>query len=64
MSINQSEADSLASRGAVLWGTNCRLRGSRTREVLGWKPVEKALAEEIPETFRMEAWRLGLSSRP
>lgn len=57
------EADKLTPHASVILGTNARVEARRAREVLGWKPVQKSLEEEIPETLQAEAERLGVSSK-
>lgn len=57
------EADKLTPHASVILGTNARVEARRAREVLGWKPAQKSLEEEIPETLQAEAERLGVSSK-
>jgi nucleoside-diphosphate-sugar epimerase len=57
--VGHEEADKLSSHGAVLWGTNAQQNPQRARQLLGWQPNGKSLEEEIPETVRVEAARLG-----
>ncbi|KAJ0418657.1 NAD(P)-binding protein [Aspergillus carlsbadensis] len=57
--VGHEEADTLSSHGAVLWGTNAQQNSQRARQLLGWEPKGKSLKEEIPETVRVEAARLG-----
>ncbi|KAL4786896.1 hypothetical protein BJX76DRAFT_320057 [Aspergillus varians] len=45
---------------AASWGWNSRGKALRGREVLGWKPQERSLEDEIPDIISSEASRLGL----
>ncbi|KAF7592332.1 hypothetical protein BBP40_000388 [Aspergillus hancockii] len=45
---------------AASWGWNSRGAALRARKVIGWKPQERSLEEEVPEIIRSEAARLGL----
>lgn len=45
---------------AASWGMNSRAKAGRARKILGWKPLERSLGEEIPEIVRSEAARAGL----
>ncbi|KAL2813383.1 hypothetical protein BJX63DRAFT_394273 [Aspergillus granulosus] len=57
--VDHEEADKLSSHGAVLWGTNAKQNSQRARQLLGWEPNGKSLEEEIPNTVKVEATRLG-----
>ncbi|KAL4953922.1 hypothetical protein BDW69DRAFT_147100 [Aspergillus filifer] len=46
---------------AASWGWNSRGQAQRAREVLGWKPQERSIEEEVPDVIAAEASRLGLS---
>lgn len=50
----------LRPHASYLWGTNSRSKAIRARKLLGWSPKEKSLNENIAETVRIEAKRLGL----
>ncbi|GKT87504.1 nucleoside-diphosphate-sugar epimerase [Colletotrichum tofieldiae] len=45
---------------AASWGMNSRGVAVRARKVLGWKPQEKSLEDEVPTIVRSEAVRAGL----
>ncbi|OJJ01912.1 hypothetical protein ASPVEDRAFT_83434 [Aspergillus versicolor CBS 583.65] len=45
---------------AASWGMNSRGVAERARKILGWKPQERSLYEELPDIVRSEAGRLGL----
>lgn len=45
---------------AASWGMNSRGVSERARKILGWKPQERSLKEELPQIVRSEAARLGL----
>lgn len=45
---------------AASWGMNSRGVAERAKRVLGWKPQERSLTEELPEIVRSEAARMGL----
>jgi len=45
---------------AASWGMNSRGKAVRARKVLGWKPRERSLEDEIPNIVRSEAARAGL----
>ncbi|GME27575.1 uncharacterized protein K452DRAFT_296527 [Neofusicoccum parvum] len=61
--VSVEEADQLSPHGGILWGTNARCEARRAAELLGWKPVQKSLEEEIPETVAAEAQRLGVTPK-
>jgi hypothetical protein len=44
---------------AASWGLNSRGSAQRARKVLGWKPVEKSIEEEVPAIVKSEAARLA-----
>lgn len=44
---------------AASWGMNSRGVAQRARKVLGWKPVQNSLSEEIPAVVKSEAARLA-----
>lgn len=50
----------LRPHASYMWGTNSRCKAIRARKLLGWSPKEKSLNEDIAETVRIEAKRLGL----
>lgn len=45
---------------AASWGMNSRGVAVRARKVLGWKPQEKSLEDEVPTIVRSEAAKAGL----
>ncbi|KAJ5711493.1 hypothetical protein N7488_005649 [Penicillium malachiteum] len=58
-SVSASEADELAGKGSVFWGTNARQRSQRSSELLGWTPKAHSLEQDIPLTLKAEAMRLS-----
>ncbi|KAL2839856.1 NAD(P)-binding protein [Aspergillus pseudodeflectus] len=52
--------NSAAGFEAASWGMNSRGVAARAKKILGWKPQERSLVEELPEIVRSEAARLGL----
>ncbi|KAA8650812.1 hypothetical protein EYZ11_006200 [Aspergillus tanneri] len=58
--LDHDEADRLSAHAGILWGTNAQQNSQRARQVLGWSPKGKSLEEEIPDTVRVEASRLGM----
>ncbi|KZF22419.1 NAD(P)-binding protein [Xylona heveae TC161] len=58
-SVDPAKADSLVGHASIVLGTNARAESLRANELLGWKPVERSLVEDIPETVKSEAERLG-----
>ncbi|KAI9147301.1 nucleoside-diphosphate-sugar epimerase [Paramyrothecium foliicola] len=52
--------NSSAGFEAASWGMNSRAKAIRARKVLGWKPQQQSLEDEIPNIVRSEAARLGL----
>ncbi|KAL4876735.1 NAD(P)-binding protein [Aspergillus karnatakaensis] len=57
--LSHEEADKLSGHAAVLWGTNAQQNSQRARQLLQWEPKGKTLEDEIAETVRVEAVRLG-----
>ncbi|KAJ0143396.1 hypothetical protein HZ326_13825 [Fusarium oxysporum f. sp. albedinis] len=47
----------------VLFGTNARSGAQRAEKVLGWKPENESLEQEIPRAVAQEAWALGLKGK-
>lgn len=45
---------------AASWGLNSRASALRAKKVLGWKPQEKSLEDEVPAIVKSEAARLKL----
>ena len=60
VSISADEADQLSPHAKYLWGTNSRCRAVRARKILGWRPVEGSIEDEIPVAIEIEAKSLGL----
>jgi len=57
-SVSSEEANQIMPHGAVLLGTNAKLKSSRARRDLRWKPSAMSLAEDIPLMVEAEAERL------
>ena len=60
--ISHDEADILSPHAGVLWGTNAQQDSQRARRLLGWSPTGPSLEEDIVETVKVEAQRLGLGA--
>lgn len=58
-SINEAVKSS-AGFEAASWGMNSRGKAKRARKVLGWKPQERSLSEEVPDIVRSKATKAGL----
>ena len=52
--------NSVAGFEAASWGMNSRGVAVRARKLLGWKPQERSLSDELPDIVRSEAVRMGL----
>ncbi|KAH7057115.1 NAD dependent epimerase/dehydratase family protein [Macrophomina phaseolina] len=61
--LSAEDADKLSPHASIVLGTNARVDSRRARQVLGWKPVQRRLQDEIPETLEAEARRLGVTSK-
>ncbi|RDW84035.1 NAD(P)-binding protein [Aspergillus mulundensis] len=59
LSINEA-VNSSAGFEAGSWGMNSRGVAERARKVLGWKPQERGLYDELPDIVRSEAARMNL----
>ena len=57
-SVSSEEANHIMGHGAVLLGTNARLRSLRARRDLGWSPSAMPLSQDIHIMVRQEAERL------
>lgn len=57
--ISAEEADTLSPHASAIMGTNARTLSERAQQVLGWKPRERSLYDEIPLTVAAEAQRLA-----
>ncbi|KAF9632492.1 Mannosyltransferase 1 CMT1 [Lasiodiplodia theobromae] len=60
--LSAEEADKLIGHASAVLGTNARCEARRARELLGWKPVQHDLIDEIPVTVEAEARKLGVAS--
>jgi len=58
--LEASELNSITPYGAPRWGTNSRGVSQRGKILLGWKPVQRGLMEELPDIVEGEAKALGL----
>lgn len=47
------------AHGAILLGTNAKLKSSRARQELGWKPSQPSLEDDLERLVKDEARRLG-----
>lgn len=57
-SVSPEDANDITPHGAVLLGTNARVKSSRARRDLGWKPSGRSLEDEIPILVEEESKRL------
>lgn len=57
--LSVEETNNVMSHGAVLLGTNAKLRSSRARKELGWQPSHPSLEDDIERVVKDEARRLG-----
>ena len=60
ISVTGKEADQLIAHASVLWGANSRASAIRARKLLGWKPKERSIEDEVPEVVNSEAKLLGI----
>lgn len=56
--LSVEEANKVMPHGAVLLGTNAKLRSTRARKELGWKPSQPAIENDIERLLKDEAGRL------
>lgn len=61
--ISFDEADSMRSRMGLLVGTNSRGVSERGKRLLGWKPKERLLKEELADIVELEARTLGMGAK-
>lgn len=54
------EREKLKAIGVALWNTKSRARAVRAAEVLGWRPRERSLMDEVPDIVSGEARRVGI----
>lgn len=57
-SLSEQEANSFMPHGAVLLGTNAKLKSARARQELGWKPSQHSIEDDIARLLKDEADRL------
>ncbi|KAK2766066.1 hypothetical protein FQN54_007581 [Arachnomyces sp. PD_36] len=58
--FDEAKANSTASAGAYMWGTNSRGYAIRGRKLFGWSPTRPSLKELVPDIVDLEAKTLGL----
>lgn len=63
--ISSEEMDAIDSTnldviGMALWNISSRAKAIRARELLGWKPRERSLLQEVPSIVFSEATRLDM----
>lgn len=58
-SLSVDEANKIMPHGAVLLGTNAKLKSTRARQELGWSPSQHSMKEDIARLLKDEAGRLG-----
>jgi nucleoside-diphosphate-sugar epimerase len=56
--MDMETAKETAGFEAVSWGWNSRGKGRRFKEVLGWKPQERSIEDEVPTIVKNEYERL------
>ncbi|KAB8208174.1 nucleoside-diphosphate-sugar epimerase [Aspergillus parasiticus] len=54
-SLTYEESEAIWPLGVSLWGSNARIIPTRASKLLGWKPRERPLKEEISRTCNAEA---------
>ncbi|KAL2409316.1 Oxidase ucsJ [Exophiala dermatitidis] len=59
-SLSPDEADRLMPNARYAIGTNSRGISIRAKKLLGWKPTERNIEEELPDIVEAEARSLGL----
>lgn len=57
-SLSVDEANKVMPHGAILLGTNAKLKSTRARQELGWEPTQHAIEEDIERLLKDEAARL------
>lgn len=57
-SFSVEQTNDVMPHGAVLLGTNAKLRSSRARKELGWQPSHPSLEDDIERVVKDEARRL------
>ena len=61
--LEGKERDSLDAIGVALWNVKSRAKAIRATELLGWRPNEGSLMDEIRDIVSSEAKRVGLASK-
>lgn len=56
--LDESTAKEVAGFESISWGLNSRGEARRLKKLLGWKPVERSLEDEIPTIVANEQRRL------
>lgn len=58
--LDANELSALSPHGHLKWGTNSRGVSIRGKRLLGWKPIQRGLMEELPDIVEGEAKALDL----
>jgi nucleoside-diphosphate-sugar epimerase len=58
--LDASELKKIHPYSHLIWGTNSRGVSQRGKTLLGWKPVQRGMMEELPDIVEGEAKALGL----
>lgn len=61
--MSVEETNKVMPHGAVLLGTNAKLKSSRAKKELGWQPSGPSLEDDLERVVKDEARRLGKSSK-
>lgn len=56
--LDEATAKEVAGFESISWGLNSRGEARRLKKLLGWKPVERSLEDEIPTIVANEQRRL------
>lgn len=61
-SLEGEVRDKLKAVGVALWNVKSRAKAIRATKLLGWKPSERSLIDEVPDIVGSEAKRTGIAS--
>ena len=58
--LEGEERNKLNAIGVALWNVKSRAKAIRATKLLGWKPSERSLMDEVPDIVGSEAERTGI----
>lgn len=58
--LNETQLKEIEPVAHLIWGTNSRGEALRGKKLLGWKPKQQSLFDELPAIVESEATALGL----